>query len=243
MLDAGVDILVTDDPAIAAYAAQRDEFELLRLPWERTYMVVASEPAAPSVSEASRLTLAEFVAGAVRADVRVAQVPLFTEATDGCATSMATSLAAPGSTSTRVVYQTGDRIARGLAERLVALAGRHSSRGADSALGAVFPLLSRTGARATTAAALDPAAFSAALAAGAELAYVLRLPHGATCEDLATLLRAAPWLESANARLSVIPLVDTRSLALVRRGRVAFRVDADGTLRLLDGAPTRNAKP
>ena len=83
-----------------------------------------------------------------------------------------------------------------------------------------------------TAAALAPNEFTAALQEGEELAYVLPLPRIAIarCDALADLQRAAPWLTSA------IPIIDTRSHALVRRGRVGLSVDADGTLRLLDGA-------
>jgi hypothetical protein len=128
----------------------------------------------------------------------------------------------------------------------VALAGSRSALGADSVLGTLLPTLSQAGAR-TTAAALSPSAFAAALQAGEDVGYVLPLTRFTVepCHELATLLRAAPWLESARTGrgLPVIPLIETRSHAIVRRGRVGLSVDADGSLRLLDGASGKTGKP
>ena len=39
-LDAGADMLVTDDPAVLAYAATRPDLDATPLPWERTYVLV-----------------------------------------------------------------------------------------------------------------------------------------------------------------------------------------------------------
>lgn len=228
MLDAGIDLLVTDDPAVVSYAALRDDLLTVRLPWERVYVVLSSESAPSNVSAAGRLTLAEWVADAVRADARTAQPSFWWESSDRCATPVASNHAAPASRSTRVVYQSGDRVAQGLAERLVALAGRRS-RGADSVLGTLLPGLSRANTRATVA-ALSPNELAAALRAGDDLAYVLPLPRIAVapCDEFAKLMHAAPWLQS------VIPLIDTRSVAIVRRNGVGLSVDVDGSLRLLD---------
>ena len=236
-LDAGVDLLVTDDLAVVSYAALRDDLLTVRLPWERVYVVLASETV-PHGGATRRLTPGEVVADAVRADARIAQPPFWWESSDRCATAVATNNAAPASRSTRVVYPSNDRVAQGLAERLVALAGRRSSRGGDSALGTLLPGLPRAGVRAT-AAGLPHNEFAAAMRAGDDLAYVLPLPRltVAPCDEFATLMRAAPWLQS------VIPLIDTRGVALVRRGRVGLSLAADGSLRLLDGASETKRKP
>jgi hypothetical protein len=237
-LDSGVDLLVTDDPAVVSYAALRDDLLTVRLPWERVYVVLAAEIAPPDISRTRRLTLAELVADAVRADARTAQPPFWWESSDRCATPEATNPVAAAPRSTRVVYQSGDRVAQGLAERLVALAGLRSSRGEDSVLGVLLPGLPRVGARAT-AVPLSANELAAALRVGDDLAYVLPLPRLAVtpCHEFAKLLQAAPWLSS------VIPLIDTRSVALVRRDRVGLSVDADGSLRLLDAASATNRKP
>lgn len=236
-LDAGVDLLVTDDPAVVSYAALRDDLLSVRLPWERVYVVLASEVAPPEISATRRLTLAELVADAVRADARTAQPPFWWESSERCAAPVTTNHIAAAPRSSRVVYQSGDRVARGIAERLVALAGRRS-RGEDSVFGALLPGLPRAGARAT-AIALSANELAPALRVGDDLAYVLPLPRlaAARCDEFAKLISAVPWLQS------VIPLIDTRSVAIVRRDRVGLSVDADGSLRLLDGVSARNRQP
>jgi hypothetical protein len=243
-LDAGVDLLVTDDPAVVSYAAQRD-FLTLPLPWARTYVVLSSESARLDVGATLHLTLVEWLADAVRADSRVAQRTFWWESSNECISPARTRPDAPARASSRVVYQSGDRVAQGIAERLVALAGSRSARGEDSVLATLLPRLSQAGARAT-AAAIGPSAFAAALHSGDDVAYVLPLPRFtvAPCHELAMLLRAAPWLESARTAggLPMIPLVETRSHALVRRGRVGLSVDADGSLRLLDGVSRKNGR-
>ncbi|MGH7712856.1 MAG: hypothetical protein ACREOG_16315, partial [Gemmatimonadaceae bacterium] len=223
--------------AIVSYATLRDDLVTVRLPWEHTYVVLASETSPPDVSATLRLTLAELVADAVRADSRIAEEPFWWESSNHCTAPASTRPVAPARPSSRVVYLSGDRVAQGVAERLVALAESRSARG-DSVLDALLPRLSRARARAT-AIGLSPSAFAAALHAGDDLAYVLPLPRFAfaPCHELATLRRSAPWVQS------VVPLIDTRSHALVRRGRVGLRVDADGSMRLLDGASAKDKDP
>ncbi len=106
-------------------------------------------------------------------------------------------------TASRIVYSRGDAVARGLAERLVAVAGTGSS---------------------LRAAALEPAEFAAALRDRTERAYVLAAPRAslAPCHD------ASAW----PAGTSVQPLIDTRASAIVRRGSPALTVDWDGTVRV-----------
>jgi hypothetical protein len=214
-LDGGVDLLITDDPAIVSYATHNDDLLKLPLPWDRTYVILVSESAASDVSASLRLTLAASLADAVRADTRATEPPFWWESTGSCTASVGTRPAASARQSSRVVYLSGDRVAQGIAERLVAIAGKGA-----------------------TAAALSPSAFDAALRAGSDFAYVLPLPRfaAAPCQEFAMLLRAAPWLKS------VIPLIDTRSTAIVRRNRVGLAVDADGSLRLLDDASRNNGK-
>jgi hypothetical protein len=233
-LDAGVDILVTDDPAIASYAIQRDEFQTLPLPWDRTYVVLTAVSPARSVDVNLRLTLAQLLADAVRADSRVAARPFWWETTDQCT---AEAMAPARASTSRVVYLSGDRVARGLAERLVALAGSRSGP-AVSVMDTLLPGLARSGAR-VTAAALPPSEFAEALRAGDDLAYVVPLRRFvvAPCQERQMLFRAAPWLQS------VIALIDTRSSVIVRRGRIGLSAHADASLRILDVGPVKNNKP
>ncbi len=240
-LDGGADLVVADDPAIVSYATHRAELLTLPLPWDRTYVVLTSKGARLDISATLRLTLAESLADAVRADSRIAERPFWWESSNHCSAPVGrgTRPVAPARSSPRVVYQSGDRVAQGIAERLVALTGSRSARD-ENEVGTLLPRLSQ-------ATALAPSAFGAALRAGDDAAYVLPLPRFtvAPCYDFAMLLRAAPWLESARTGrgLPVFPLIETRSHAIVRRGRVGLSVDADGSLRLLDGPSGKNGKP
>ncbi|MEW5915209.1 MAG: hypothetical protein AB1762_02335, partial [Gemmatimonadota bacterium] len=226
-LDAGVDLLVTADPTVVSYAARRNEYQSLQLPWDHTYVVLATENTAPDANNNFRLTLAELVADAVRADSRIPERPFWWEVTDQC--PVVATASRHGSRSSRVVYPSDDRVAQDLAERLVALAGSRSARGVDSVLNAV-PGLLRDGDR-VTAAAIAPRAFAEALRAGGDLAYVLPLGRTAAvpCEARERLLRAVPWVQS------IVPLLDIRKSILVRRDRVGIRVSLDGSVHILAG--------
>lgn len=106
--------------------------------------------------------------------------------------------------SSRVVYRKDDEVARGLAGRIVALAP------------------SGAGLRAT---GLDPAEFASVVKRGSERAYVIGLPRQslAPCRDASMV--------PAGARL--LPLIDTRAYAIVRKGAPPLTVEWDGTLRVV----------
>jgi hypothetical protein len=69
------------------------------------------------------------------------------------------------------------------------------------------------------------------------MAYVLDLPRVflSSCNDVGELLSQAPWLASgAGAETRLVPLIDTRETAIVRRDRVSATVDWRGTLHFSD---------
>ena len=111
LLDSGADLLVSRDPALIEYAANKSGFMLFPLPWSRTYIMVQPRGSAPLPRTVAR--------DAVQADARIAEPPFWWEQLAGvCAGSTAVSSSA---VSNRVVYVRGDLIAQGLAERIVAL--------------------------------------------------------------------------------------------------------------------------
>lgn len=178
-VDAGLALIATEDLDLVAYAAARPELEVTPLPWDRTYLRLAPGGIAPLG--------AELLADAVHVDARRAE-DLF------CDTIMrAPASESPRTPSARVVYEAGDRTARELAERVVALV------------------------EGTTAAAvaLGPAELDAALLAGDELAYIVSVSRSADygCDALATLARRAPWI----APHSISPLIDTRAHGIAQR--------------------------
>lgn len=110
----------------------------------------------------------------------------------------------------RIGYPATDPTARDLAARLVAL-------------GVLGPRSSAVGLEPTDLAASLRA--GAGAGAGALAGYVVTLPRA----PLVPCAERPRW----SAGLRVIPLVETRMRALVRRGAAAFTVDWDGGIRLL----------
>jgi hypothetical protein len=200
-LDRGAGLIVTRDPALVEYVAGRPEFAAFGLPWSRTYVLL--QPAVAGEldivgDDAERRSLAR---DAVSADARAAEPPFWWNEAMACPAGGASG---PTPTSARVVYVRGDEVARGLAERMVALAG------------------SGTGLR---AAALEPADLAARLRTGSDRAYVVALPR----RTLAPCRESAAWPKDARIQ----PLIDTRAHAIVRRGAPPLTVEWDGTVRVL----------
>ena len=227
-IDAGADLLVTDDPVAVSYAATRSNLTAIPLPWTRTYALAV--PSSAPTGATAMLPLARgldtltasLARDAVHAEARAAQAPYWWVGIPGCESlsrGSAGALPAGARRSSRIVYRRDDRVARGLAERLVAL-----GRGA-------------------TATGLAPGDFARALHAGAELAYVLDLGRASLspCQDLAVLESAARWLAGGPgegiATATLLPLIDTRARAIVNRDHVSAMIDWDGTLRI--GGPSR----
>jgi hypothetical protein len=198
--DAGADLMVTRDPELLDYAARRPELVTSPLPWSRSYVLLQPAAAGPLdkvIGDAERRSLAR---DAVSADARAAQPPFWWDEVTGCRTGAA---AGPTPVSSRVVYLRGDVVARGLAERLVALAGPGTE---------------------LKAAALESADFTAVLRTGSEHAYVVALPRHtlAPCRESAALPNGA----------RIQPLIDTRAYAVVRRGAPSITVEWQGTVRV-----------
>jgi hypothetical protein len=200
-LDRGADLVVTRDPALVDYMAGRPEFTTFPLPWSRTYVLAQPAGAQPIEAvrgDAERHTLAR---DAVSADARAAEPPFWWSEMAACPVRLASG---PTPGSSRVAYIRGDEVARGLAERIVALAG--------------------SGTR-LSAAALEPTDFATLLRTGSEPAYVVALPR----QTLAPCRESAAW--PAGTRIQ--PLIDTRAHAIVRKGVPPLAVEWDGTIRVV----------
>jgi hypothetical protein len=183
---------------------------------------------------------------AVRVEARGAEAPFWWEGVGGCDVRalVPSDSQAPTRRASRIVYERGDRTARDIAERLVALTAfeRGDTHG-GTPLTSVVPEVTDAGAH-LRAAALAPTEFDVALSSGNEFAYVVALPRQALrpCQGLRSLVTAAPWLlpkfaargaaEDLHLAKVLVPLVDTRSRVIVRRGVVGLVADWDGTLHL-----------
>ena len=215
-IDAGSDVLVTGDPVAVAYATARANLLVVPLPWTRTYGLALPGAASKLISQLIRsdsesAVLRESLArDAVHAQARAAQSPYWWTGAPTCRAAL-DSLPVRGAAdhhSNRVVYHRDDGIARGLAERLVALDARSVSLG------------------------LSADEFARALRDGSELAYVLDLSRVSlsSCSDLDELWSTAPWLAS-DAAAKLVPLIDARETAILTRNRVSISIDWSGTPR------------
>jgi hypothetical protein len=210
LVDAGTDLLLTDSPALAAYAETKGDVLSIALGWDRTW-VVATPRGGLSID-----TSAAFRAGlardAVRADARAAEAPNWWTDTTGCGAPPVRSPLASIGTS-RVVYPSDEAVGRALAERLVAVLGGRA-----------------------TAAGLAPNAYRSALLAGSELAYVMPLERTTLdrCRAINELIAHASWLGAQGA---ITPLIDTRVRAVVRRDRLNLDFAWDSSVVIVPARP------
>jgi hypothetical protein len=205
-LDAGADILPTDDPELLEYARARDEFLVHALPWSRTYVLIIPpgqrgfEDLIPADSAAFRAGLAR---DAVPVAARAAERPFWWSEAGPC--PEAEESATASARGLRLTAQTGDDpVGRAIAERLVALSAR--------------PMRVIGG--------LHPRSPVPAIHSESGFAYVVPVPRTALvpCREIAA------WPEGA----TVVPLIDTRRSVVVRRGVPPLTVEFDGRLRAAD---------
>jgi hypothetical protein len=243
MLDAGVEVVVTDDPEAIAYAGTLPGVEALPLPWDRSVALlyegdVAGRPEAAGVADSAdeRRLRTSLAADAVRAEARPADPDGWPDAGGEC--SARVSVPAPSGLGSaplpvvarrplpvasrrrpadgRLVYPRDDGTARQLAERLVALADRPTAT--DPAWLAGLPVAAEGRA---------DAAIAVALGRGEGVGYVLAFDR-----DEALPCGARP---GTGPGWALRPLVETRRRAIVAPGIGGLAVDGDGTL-LVSGA-------
>jgi hypothetical protein len=223
LLDQQVDLLLTRDPATLEYASTLPQFGSVSMAWQRTRILLAPgrSRSAPSLSDDARQVLA---ADAVRGEARGAQGPFWWQTMTDCEVT----LSPPREHSRlipRIVYDASDGAAHDLAERFVGLV-RASGPAATGFLDALLP--DRPGRTYQRAARLSGAALAVALRRGADAGYVTSVESRPVdpCQDLQVLMGSAPWLDPE----TIVPLIDTRLQAIVKRGRSGVAAEGDGGL-------------
>ena len=217
LIDRGTDLVLTESPTLAAYAASRGDVMSVPLGWNRTWVFASALPGGLGLDSSSTLR-SELARDVVPADARPAEQSSWWTDTTGCGAATAverTTTPAPG--TSRVVYPRDEPIARALAERLVALAGAG-----------------------TVAAGLTPNVFESALKAGTELGYVFPLARRPEdrCRSVGELLTEAPWLAASSGGLrSITPLIDSRLRAVIRRDRLGLAFTSDSSLAVVAKRP------
>jgi hypothetical protein len=229
-LDQGVDVLVTRDVAVTAYATSRGDLTSVPLSWDRTYLLLVPDRAsiaavAPSDSSGTALRSA-LASDAVSAESRpFASLHWWTQRATCVSDTVTMPQPKSGSpllsvpTAQRIIYPRGDSVARALAERLAVLAATGSRSLADLA-----PRFDPTGT-ALSVVGLPAEQFARALSDGAAAAFVVAFPSrtSTTCHDQHQLIETIPWLAlgTDGPGGEVVPLIETRARAIVRRDAVA----------------------
>jgi hypothetical protein len=203
-LDAGVDLLLTREPTAVDYARTLPYFQVVPLAWQRTQVLLIPDRSRPLplLSEQGRQELAT---DAIRGEARGALGPFWWQMLQGC-DLMPSSPVSRSSPAPRLVYDASDGVARELAGRLVGVG---------------------TYDRAT---ALTGGALAQARRLGTDAAYLLAVDSRPIdpCRDLQELKNAVPWLDPE----TLVPLVETRLQAIVRRGRSGISVEWDGGMTI-----------
>jgi hypothetical protein len=223
LLDDGVDLLLTRDPAALGYAATLPQFHSVPLAWQRIHVLLSPgrSRASPSLSADARQVLAH---DAVRGEAQGARGPFWWQMLRDCEVTLSPPRDQRPLTP-RIVYDAGDTAARDLAERVVGLV-RASGPAATEWLDALLPdRPRRTYQRAT---GLTGEALAAARRRGTDAGHVMSLDSRPVdpCRDLQALTDDAPWLDPE----TMVPLVETRLRAIVRRGRSSVTAEWDGGL-------------
>jgi hypothetical protein len=221
VLDHRVDLLLTRDRAALTYAATLPVFQSLPLAWRRTHVLLSPGRASssPLLSDQARNALA---VDAVRGEARGAQGPFWWQTPSDCtAPSLASQSVA--TRAPRIVYDAGDAAARDLAERIVGLS-RTSGPAATAFLDALLPVRPKPALQRATG--LTGEELARTVRRGLDAGYVLSIESQPVdaCGALSALVDRAPWLDPA----TIVPLVDTRLHAIVRRGVAGLSMELDG---------------
>jgi Bacterial extracellular solute-binding proteins, family 5 Middle len=227
LLDEPVDLLLTRDPKVLDYTARLAPFASVPLAWQRTHVLLTPGRArtARSLSAEEREALAH---DAVRGEARGAAGPFWWQSVADCETA-ASQQQAPVPSTGRLVYDENDATARDLADRLVGLA-RASGPGTAGILDAILPV-GRTYQR---AAGLTGEELAMARRSGNDAGYIVALDARPldSCREMRAAIDNAGWVDLE----TIVPLVDTRLKAIVRRGRSGVFMEWDGGLLIGDSA-------
>ena len=252
LLEGKVDMMVTADPAVIEYASSRPHLSLSSLPWNKTYVLLSTsrvrELQLGGTVGSLPLELSDGLArDAVRCDARGYRPKSWWDDLLTCgepSTIMPGPSPSPrGSYITsdlrRILYDLTDPVARGLAERIVALAATDPTFSPEtSALDSAVPGLTSDTPR-TIAEGVTQDELDLSLQDGDDFAYIIPVPRRTAnpCYEARKLINRAKWLavEGVDLHTALLPLVDTRQYVIARRGRVALSIDWNGDILIVNG--------
>jgi hypothetical protein len=228
LLDDGVDLLLTRDPATLDYAATLPQFQSVPMEWQRTHVLLTPgrTHTAPFLSQDARQVLAD---DAVRGEARGAAGPFWWQMLQNCEVPSSEPRNPPSPTP-RIVYDAGDAAARDLAERVVGLV---RASGPAAILDALLPDRPRRTYQRATGLSGEP--LVQARRRGADAGYIMSLDRRPLdpCREIQVVTDGARWLDPE----TIVPLVDTRLQAIVRRGRSGMTAEWDGGIVIAGASP------
>jgi hypothetical protein len=245
LLEDMIDVLVTADPMVIEYAAGRADLDTIRLPWDRTYVLISTSRAMQVSWGGNPIRippdiLDRLARDAVRGDARGYRSPAWWEDLGNCRQQPSSvyrdsSIPQGAFASTdpyRILYRTDDPVARDLAERIVALAAANPVSSAEAAaFNLAVPGLGDD-SPGVTAEGVSRSELEWSLWSGEDFAYILPFRRWTPdpCHEIRMWRKNAKWLGilGSSAHEAFIPLVDTRPHVIVRMGRVGLIVDGYG---------------
>lgn len=233
LLVADVDVVVTEDPDVIAYARQDRDLVVHALPWQKTYTVVlpphmhaedASDPLPGGV-------LHRLSSDAVQGDTRAHTNGMWWDDAVSCAGRIPIEVGTSAKGAlTHIYFNANDPTARDLAERLATLASADKRMLPDAAY---IQDLFKNDQR-VLATGLTEGVFATRLAASGHDAFIVRVPlHPIdACEAMTALKKHMPWI-SAKSRQGLVPLVDARAHLIARRGVGQLHIDWFGNVQFV----------
>jgi hypothetical protein len=262
LLEGQVDVMMTSDPDVIEYASTRSHLEAIPLPWARTYILLSTTRVRNiRLGDSPAGIDREFADGLARDVVpgiaRGHEAPGWWRKIDRCAAA-AGGAEPPGRGSPsafmpepemprRIMFDEDDPVARGLAERIVALGAAGAGSSPEAAgLGAAVPELAE-GTGGIIAAGISDSDLRSRIEEGNDFAYIIWLPIRASnpCTVIRQLVDDADWLSQLGDDLgdALLPLVDTRKFAIVREGTGGLSVDWHGNIYVTKALNRRATPP
>lgn len=250
LLDRGVDLILTEDPDVLDYASRQNGLVDIPLPWESVYLLL-------STSRVNRLRWGgecgsisiefceKLARDAVSVDSRGRRAEYWWDRGEGCGDLSGIvkwpPLALKGADSSaeilKVVYRSGQKTARELSERLVALISPATDRRPiGPELEEALPGLEGK-VRITAEGAIGPG-FNRRIGNGDDFAYIINLPLSSVdpCYQSRELIRNVKWLSSLDSGLAdaILPLLETRPHIILRSGKMNLEIDRSGKIRVIN---------
>ncbi len=238
-----IDLFMTSDPDVVAYANSLESYRSIALPWEKIYVLLSTtrviEPGRIETDDPLPRQLTDRLATeSLRTDSRGFESPPWWHSLQGCPSAEGRIPRRPRaffytSGFRQILFDENDDIARSLAGRIVALASEDADLNPDTeALLERIPGF-QDNEIGLTAKAASRNILKQSLEGGDDFAYIIPLqvhPFDACGAWSELMLERIPWLPAGpnNLGIAVVPLVDVRPHIIARPGDFGLTVDGFG---------------